>query len=94
MSQAAMTSPIEEIVAFFARGPSSDEIATFRLSDAAQDHIRELLGKNAAGTLTHTEGRELDKVMVLNDVISLIRVRAQETSADAHNAAPAARTGT
>ena len=77
MSQTPAQSPIEEIVAFFAQGPSREEIAAFRLSDGAQEHIRALLSKNSAGTLSREEARELDKMMVLNEVVSLIRVRTR-----------------
>lgn len=80
MSKMPAGSPIEEVVAFFARGPSRDEIATFHLSHAAQDHIRDLLQKNSAGTLTREESNELDKIVALNDIISLIRVRIQSST--------------
>jgi len=33
MSLASTTSPVEEVVEFFAQGPSREEIAGFRLSD-------------------------------------------------------------
>lgn len=77
MNKATTAGPIEEIVTFFAKGPSQEEIAAFQLSGAAQEHIRKLLTKNSAGTLTREENRELDKLTVLNDVVSLIRVRAR-----------------
>ena len=79
MSKVPMASPIEEVVEFFARGPSRDEIAGFQLSRSAQDHVRDLLQKNSAGTLTREESGELDKIMALNDVISLIRARVQSS---------------
>lgn len=77
MNQTSGANPVEEIVEFFTQAPSREEIAAFHLSDAAQEHIRDLLAKNSAGTLTGEENRELDKIMVLNDVVSLIRTRAQ-----------------
>lgn len=80
MSQMPAASPIEEVVAFFACGPSRNEIAAFSLSRAAQDHVRDLLQKNSAGTLTREESGELDKIMALNDVVSLIRARVQSQS--------------
>ena len=76
MSNTALASPIEDVVAFFASGPSRDEIAVFHLSKDAQDHISSLLEKNRAGTLTSDEAHELDRVMMLNEVISLIQARA------------------
>lgn len=57
MSHASMRRPPEEIVDFFARVPSQQEIAAFRLSDAAQARARELLEKNASSTLTPRRNR-------------------------------------
>jgi hypothetical protein len=81
MSTGALTSPIEEIVAFFANGPSREKVAAFRLSEDAQEHIRMLLEKNRTGTLTSDEEHELDRVMALNEVVSLIQIRAQAAKA-------------
>ncbi len=77
MSQASTLSPVEEVVEFFARGPSREEIAAFRLSDVAQDRVRELLHRNATGAATQEEHRGLDQMVLLDDVISLIRARVQ-----------------
>ena len=89
MSQAPTVSPIEEVIEFFARGPSREEIASFHLSDAAQDHIRRLVHKNSAGTLTAEEDRELDKMVLFDDIISLIRARVQQASSvEQHSDAP------
>lgn len=85
MSQSSDANPIEEVVDFFTQAPSREEIAAFHLSDAAQEHIRDLLAKNAAGTLTREENRNLDKIMVLNDVVSLIRARVQGAQASHGN---------
>lgn len=76
MSGTELTSPIEDVVAFFASGPSRKDIVAFRLSKHAQERIKALLEKNRAGTLTSDEERELDRVMMLNDVVSLIQARA------------------
>jgi hypothetical protein len=77
MSQAPTLSPIEEVVAFFARGPTREEIAAFHLSEVSQSHLRELLHRNSAGTLTADEQRQLDQMVLLDDIISLIRARVQ-----------------
>lgn len=75
MSQASVLSPIEEVAEFFARGPSREEIARFQLSDAAQEQISQLLDKEDDGALTAEEQRQLDELMLLNDVVMLIRSR-------------------
>jgi len=68
--------PIEEIAEFFAGGPSADEIAAFRLSEPTIVRVRELLEKNAAGTLTREESEELDQLVLLDRIVMHIRSRA------------------
>lgn len=77
MSQALTLDLVEEVVAFLSQGPSREEIAAFRLSEEAQQHIRALLRKNSAGTLTPEEDHELDQMVLLDEIVSLIRTRAQ-----------------
>jgi hypothetical protein len=74
---------VTEVVDFFACAPSREAIATFRLSPAAQDRIRALLARNAAGTLSTEEQRELDQMVLLDDILSLIRARVQGSPASA-----------
>ncbi|HEY7834384.1 MAG TPA: hypothetical protein VIG30_12485 [Ktedonobacterales bacterium] len=68
----------DEVVAFFARGPSRDEIAAFRLSDATVARVRELLQRNSAGTLTPDESDELDQCVQLDRIVLLIRSQARQ----------------
>jgi hypothetical protein len=75
MSQASALRPTEEVADFFARGPTVDEIAAFRLSDASRERLRELLYKNSAGTLSAGESAELDEMATLDRIIILIRSR-------------------
>lgn len=75
MSQASLLRAYEEIASFFARSPSPEEIAAFRLSDQTVMRLRELLEKNSAGTLTPDEADELDQVSHLNRMLLLIRSR-------------------
>lgn len=76
MSQTTPTlSPIEEVAEFFARGPSLAEIAHFQLSDAAQGAISQLLEKEDDGTLTAEERHQLDELLIVNDLVTLIRSR-------------------
>jgi hypothetical protein len=46
----------DEIVDFFARGPSPEEILSFRPSPETQERVRELLERNSAGELTERRG--------------------------------------
>jgi hypothetical protein len=69
--------PVNEVVDFFAHAPSHEDIVAFRLSSTTYERLRSLLTRNAAGTLTADELRELDQMVLLDDILSLIRARAQ-----------------
>ena len=78
MSESAHSSPVEELAEFLARGPTPAEIANFHLSRRAIAQSRELLRKCKSGTLTTEEERELDRMILLDDVIALIRSQAPQ----------------
>jgi hypothetical protein len=80
MTGPACRSPVTDVVDFFARGPSREAVAAFRLSSAARETIRSLLEKNAAGTCTSEEERQLDQMVLLDGILSLIRARASSCS--------------
>jgi len=75
MAGPSLLRPTEEIAEFFARSPSADEIAAFRLSDATVARVRDLLDKNAEATLTREEREELDQLVLLDRIVMLIRSR-------------------
>jgi hypothetical protein len=68
----------DEVVSFFASGPSRQEISSFRLSKEALARLRHLLLKKSAGTLTDDEADELDTCVHLDRLLLLIRSRALE----------------
>lgn len=73
-----LTRAYDEVIAFFANGPSRDQVAAFRLSDEAVARLRALLAKNSAGTLTLDEAEELDQCVQLDQLLMLIRARARQ----------------
>lgn len=79
MTSSAIHSPVREVVEFFACGPSREAIVAFRLSPQAYARIRMLLTRNAAGTLSTEGERELDQMVLLDDILSLIRARVQDS---------------
>ena len=79
MSTVKRLSPIEELADFLAGRPTIEAILAFRLSDEALNRARELLAKSKDETLTAEESRELDRMIVLDDIIGLIRARALES---------------
>ena len=80
MASPAALNPVNEVIDFFARAPSREDIAAFRLSPAAQERLRALLARNAAGMLSPEEQRELDQMVLLDDILSLLRARVQDTA--------------
>jgi hypothetical protein len=78
MASSAVVSPVNDVIEFFGRAPSREDIVAFQLSPAARDRIQDLLTRNSAGILTADEQRELDQVVLLDDILSLIRARAQD----------------
>lgn len=80
MSQASTVSPVQEVVDFFAQGPSREQIAVFQLSDQAQQRLRDLIQQNSANALGPTGQHELDQMLLLDDIVSLIRARVQRQS--------------
>lgn len=75
MSSVSQNSPVEELATFLASRPSVQEIAAFRLSDSALARVEELMDRNKQGILTADEERELDRLILLDDVIGLIQSR-------------------
>jgi len=68
----------DEVVTFFANGPTREEIAAFRLSEQTIVRVRDLLLKNSAGTLSSDEEDELDQCVQLDRMLLLIKSRAHQ----------------
>ena len=77
MASAAVLSPVTEVIEFLARAPSREAMADFQLSLTAHERLRTLLARNAAGSLIEVEARELDQMVLLDDILSLIKARMQ-----------------
>lgn len=65
-----------DVIAFLARGPRPREIVDFRPSEAHQRRCRELLERNASGTLSPAEVAELDEFESLDRMMSLIKAES------------------
>jgi hypothetical protein len=68
----------DEIVDFFARGPSPEQIASFRPSPETQERVRELLERNSADELTEDEALELEWFGQLEHLMQLVKARAHK----------------
>jgi hypothetical protein len=67
----------DEIVDFFARGPSPGEVLAFRPSEDTLERVRYLLDRNAADELTSEEAEELECLGEIEHFMQLIKARAQ-----------------
>jgi hypothetical protein len=68
----------DEIVDFFARGASPEEILSFHPSKETQERLRELLERNSAGELTEDEAVELEWFSGLEQLMQLVKIRAHK----------------
>ena len=67
----------QEIIDFFAQGPSPAEVLAFQPSEETTDRVRYLLDRNAANELTEEESEELEFLGEVEHFMQLIKVRAR-----------------
>jgi hypothetical protein len=67
----------EEIIDFFARGPSPADVLAFQPSEATTDRVRYVLDRNAADELTEKESKELEFLGEVEHFMQLIKARAR-----------------
>ncbi len=77
---AGQPSGVTEVFDFLAHHPSPAEILAFRPSECSTECLRELLDKNAEGSLSTAEEAELDTLQSLNHLFALLKVQAQQQS--------------
>lgn len=56
-----------------------EEILAFRVSDDEQERAAELLDKNNEGELTVEERSELEQMLQLEELMTLLKIRATRT---------------
>jgi len=67
-----------EFVDFITSTPTLEEISEFRLSDATEQRISDLLEANRAGTLNAEQQAELDEAVRLEHIMRMMKIRAFE----------------
>ncbi|MCU0544617.1 MAG: hypothetical protein MUE44_21025 [Oscillatoriaceae cyanobacterium Prado104] len=65
-----------EIVEFFAAGSTPESIIKFQLSKEAKEHIADLIYAHNNESLSRDEKIELDKFVVVEHLMRLIKARA------------------
>ncbi len=66
-----------EIVDFLAADPAPEQLATFKISAAAQARLDDLLDKQREESLTAAETAELDAYLQARDLMMLLKADAQ-----------------
>lgn len=74
-----------EIIDFLVNRPTSEQIATFKVSEKSQTRLRELLQKNRDISLISSEVAELNLYEQLDTLMTIIKVRAYATMQSANN---------
>jgi hypothetical protein len=68
----------DELLNFILWKATPEEVLAFGPSDAAQERAEELLEKNNAGTLTPEESAELQQMLQVDRLVSVLKARALE----------------
>ncbi|GAB4137793.1 MAG: hypothetical protein Fur0046_12090 [Cyanobacteria bacterium J069] len=69
----------QEILDFLISQPTSEQIISFKVSEASQTRLQTLLQKNRETTLTPAETAELDLYEQLDTLIGFLKIRAYTT---------------
>ena len=70
------TKVYDEIIEFIAAGTTPQSVVDFKLSDAAQERLEDLVYQYKTGVMTPEEKKELDNFLVLNHIMILAKVRS------------------
>ncbi|MBD1834001.1 hypothetical protein H6F61_15225 [Cyanobacteria bacterium FACHB-472] len=76
MTAVKATKVYDEIIDFIAAGTTPQSVVNFRLSEAAQERLEDLVYKHKSGELTPDEKRELDHFLTLEHIMRLAKARA------------------
>jgi uncharacterized protein YnzC (UPF0291/DUF896 family) len=57
-------------------GPTADQLIAFKISEAAQERLEELLHKNREEELTAEEKAELNTYLRLSQYVTKLKIRA------------------
>ena len=67
----------QEMTDFLATSPTLEQMIDFKISDAAQERLEDLLDKNREGELTEEEKAELDRYFQYRHVMILLKASAR-----------------
>lgn len=72
------TKVYDEIIDFIAAGTTPQSVIDFKLSNAAQERLEDLVYAHQTGELTPEEKKELDRFLTLEHIMTLAKARAHK----------------
>lgn len=75
----------EEIINFFAAGPSPQRIVNFQPSAVVKERVADLIFQEKTNGLSNNEKSELDHYLLLEHILRLTKARAHDHLPDAPN---------
>lgn len=66
----------QEIIDLLTAGPTADQLLAFKISNAAQERLEELLRKNREESLTAEERADLNTYLRLSEYLTKLKARA------------------
>ena len=79
-------SPIySEVLEFLASGPTTRQIAEYKVSPSLQDRVEDLLDKNREEGLTEQERAEMDTYVRVSHIMTLLKIHARKALGNSAN---------
>ncbi|MFQ4146272.1 hypothetical protein [Chlorogloeopsis sp. ULAP02] len=70
------TKVYDEIIDFIASGTTPQSVVNFKISEAAQERLEDLVYRHKMGELTSEDKKELDHFLTLEYIMTLAKARA------------------
>jgi hypothetical protein len=67
-----------EIIDFLATSPSPEDVASYHVSERAQERLQRLLAMQQAGLASEEEQAELDEISQIEHIVVMLKVHAHE----------------
>jgi methylase of polypeptide subunit release factors len=76
MVSGVIPSVYDELIEYLAQMATPEQILAFKVSEAAQERVDDLLERNNEGELTSEEQAELQQILHFDRIVSLMKARA------------------
>ena len=73
---------VAEVIQFLSKGPTPRQVAGYKISEHAQQHLQRLLTLNQSGLLSEEEQSELEELETLEHLMALLKIQAHGQIAD------------